>query len=51
MEIEQKFNQLTAKEYLFYIDNHKKYTNFNTLGLYRSLLENEKLTLAEKIES
>ncbi len=50
MKIEQKFNKLTAKEYRFYIDNHKKYTDFNTLGLYRSLLENEKLTLAEKLE-
>jgi hypothetical protein len=50
MKIEQKFNKLTAKEYQFYIDNHKKYTDFNTLGLYRSLLENEKLTLAEKLE-
>jgi hypothetical protein len=50
MEIGQKFNQLTLKEYFFYIDNHKKYTDFNTLGLYRSIVENEKLTLDEKIE-
>ncbi|HRH42397.1 MAG TPA: hypothetical protein PKY82_12285 [Pyrinomonadaceae bacterium] len=50
MEIGQKFNKLTLKEYFFYIENHKKYTDFNTLGLYRSILENEKLILAEKIE-
>ena len=50
MEIGQKFNKLTLKEYFFYIENHKKYTDFNTLGLYRSILENEKLGLAEKIE-
>jgi hypothetical protein len=50
MEIGQKFKQLTLKEYFFYIDNHKKYTDFNTLGLYRSIVENEKLTLDEKIE-
>jgi hypothetical protein len=50
MKIGQSFNQLTFKEYQFYIENHKKYTDFNTLGLYRSLLENEKLTLAEKLE-
>jgi hypothetical protein len=50
MEIGQKFNQLTLKEYFFFIDNHKKYSDFNTLGLYRSIAENEKLTLDEKIE-
>lgn len=49
MEIGQKFNNLTLKEYFFYIDNYKKYTDFNTLGLYRSLIENEKLTIEEKI--
>jgi hypothetical protein len=50
MEIGQKFNKLTLKEYFFYIENSKKYTDFNTLGLYRSILENEKLSVAEKIE-
>lgn len=49
MNIGQPFNRLTVKEYFFYIDNYKKYTDFNTLGLYRSLLENEKLDVAEKI--
>jgi len=32
MEIGQKFNQLTLDEYFFYIDNYKKYKDFNTLG-------------------
>ncbi|MFP9115688.1 hypothetical protein ACLI1A_17240 [Flavobacterium sp. RHBU_3] len=50
MKIGQKFNTLTFKEYFFYIDNHKKYTDFNTLGLYRSIIENEKLSLENKIE-
>jgi hypothetical protein len=50
MEIGQKFNKLTLKEYFFCIENHKKYTEFNTLGLYRSILENEKLDLVEKVE-
>jgi hypothetical protein len=50
MEIGQKFNQLTVKEYFHYIDNHKKYTDFNTLGLYRAIIENEKLNLNDKIE-
>lgn len=50
MKIGKKFNTLTKGEYLHYIDNHKKYTDFNTLGLYRSITENEKLTLPEQIE-
>ncbi|MBX7174147.1 MAG: hypothetical protein K1X72_24455 [Pyrinomonadaceae bacterium] len=50
MEIGQKFNKLTLKEYFFYIENYKKYIDFNTLGIYRSILENEKLSLSEKIE-
>lgn len=49
MEIGQKFNTLTLKEYFFYIDNYKKYTDFNTLGLYRSIVENEKLSLEDKL--
>jgi hypothetical protein len=50
MKIGRQFNKLTFKEYFHYIDNHKKYTDFNTLGLYRSIIENDKLALAEKIE-
>jgi hypothetical protein len=50
MKIAQPFNKLTFKEYFFYIDNHKKYTDFNTLGLYRSIIENKKLSIPEKIE-
>lgn len=50
MEIGRQFNTLTVKEYFFYIEHNKKYTDFNTLGLYRSVLENENLSLAEKIE-
>lgn len=49
MNIGQQFNRLTIKEYFFYIDNYKKYTDFNTLGLYRSILENEKLDISEKV--
>lgn len=50
MEIGQKFNKLTLQEYFFYIDNYKKYKDFNTLGLYRSIVENDKLSLDEKIQ-
>ena len=50
MKINKPFNQLTKEEYLYFIANHKQYSDFNTLGLYRSLLENEKLTLEDKLE-
>lgn len=49
MKIGQKLNMLTLQEYFFYIDNHKKYKDFNTLGLYRSILENSKLSPDDKI--
>lgn len=49
MEIGKKFNNLSLKEYEFFIDNYKDYTDFNTLGLYRSIVENDNLTLDEKI--
>ena len=50
MKINKPFNQFTKQEYLETIPNHKQYSDFNTLGLYRSLLENENLTLEEKLE-
>jgi hypothetical protein len=50
MKIGKKFNQLNKNEYVHFIDNYKKYTDFNTLGLYRSICENEKLELNDRIE-
>jgi hypothetical protein len=50
MKIGKKFNELIKSEYFHYIDNNKKYTDFNILGLYRSICENEKLELPDKIE-
>ena len=50
MKINNPFNQLQKDEYLYFIENHKQYRDFNTLGLYRSLLENEQLTIADKTE-
>jgi hypothetical protein len=50
MKIDKKFNTFTYKEYFFYIENHQRFTDFNTLGLYRSILENQKLSIDEKIE-
>ena len=50
MKIGKPFNQFTKQEYLETIPNHKQYSDFNTLGLYRSLSENEHLSLEEKWE-
>lgn len=50
MEIGKQFNTLNFEEYYFYIENYKSYTDFNTLGLYRSISENEKITVEEKIK-
>lgn len=49
MKIGKKFNVLSLGEYKHFIENHKKFVDFNTLGLYRSILENDKLTLKDKI--
>jgi len=49
MKIGKLFNQLTLEEYIFYIDNHYKYKDFNTLGLYRSIVEHKQLTLENKL--
>ncbi len=49
MEIGRKFNTLNVSEYRHYIKNHEKYVDFNTLGLYRSIFENESLTLEDKV--
>lgn len=50
MILNKPFNQFSYQEYLDVIPNHKQYSDFNTLGLYRSLLENKQLNLEEKLE-
>ena len=50
MKIDRPFNTFTKAEYQSIIPEHKRYSDFNTLGLYRSILENEKLTTEEKFE-
>ncbi len=50
MKIEKPFNQFSLKEICYFIENHKKYTDFNTLGLYRSIVENENLSLDDRIK-
>ncbi|WP_310482748.1 hypothetical protein [Chamaesiphon sp. VAR_48_metabat_403] len=49
MKIGVKFNQLTYREYVNILDRHQKYTDFNPLALYRSIIENDKLDLTQKI--
>ena len=50
MTIDKPFNQFSKQEYLECIPNHQLYTEFNTLGLYRSLLENGNLSKDDKLE-
>ena len=50
MKIGKRFNQLNKSDYFYYIDHYKKYTDFNTLGLYRSICENKKLTISDRVE-
>lgn len=50
MKIERSFNTFSKQEYFEVVPEHEKYTDFNTLGLYRSILENEKLSLEDKFE-
>lgn len=50
MKIDRPFNTFSKQDYLEIVPEHKKYTDFNTLGLYRSILENENLSLDEKFE-
>lgn len=40
---------MTFEEYKFFIDDYKNYSDFNTLGLYRSLIENSNLDENQKI--
>ncbi|WP_426493524.1 hypothetical protein [Hymenobacter sp. 102] len=48
MKLSCRLNQLTEPEYLHLLANYRRYTNFNSLGLFRSLLENEKLSQVQR---
>ncbi|MFI2744653.1 hypothetical protein ACG2LH_18100 [Zhouia sp. PK063] len=50
MTIGKPFNQLKIGEYMLIMEQHTDYTDFNTLGLYRSLLENSYLSLEERLQ-
>ena len=50
MKIGKLFNTISLEEYFEMIENHKKYSDFNTLGLFRSIIENNNLSIEQKIE-
>lgn len=50
MKIGKQFNTLTYNEYLQLIEKREKFTDFNTLGLFRSIVEANKLSLEQKLE-
>ncbi|MFP5075115.1 hypothetical protein ACLD9W_09700 [Neisseria sp. WLZKY-1] len=42
MKLNARFNTFTLPRYREAIANHKRYTDFNPLALFRSILENGK---------
>ena len=50
-KINRKLNTFTYSEYDHLLEYYKKYTDFNTLGLFRSITENKKLDLEQKIKT
>ena len=50
MKVGRQFNTLTYSEYLQLIERYEKFTDFNTLGLFRSITEANKLSLEQKLE-
>lgn len=49
MKLNRRLNQLSEAEYQHLLANYQRYTDFNSLGLFRSLLENEKLDLPQRL--
>ena len=50
MKVGKQFNTLTYSEYLHLIEHWQKFSDFNTLGLFRSIVEATKLCLEQKLE-
>ncbi len=50
MKLGRPFKTLTFSQYLVFIPRHELYSDWNTLGLYRSIIEHPNLTLEEKIK-
>ncbi|WP_180754389.1 hypothetical protein [Hymenobacter sp. DG01] len=49
MKLNRRLNQLTEADYHYLLAHYRRYTDFNSLGLFRSLLENEKLNLEQQL--
>ena len=50
MKISRRLNTFSYSEYIHLLKIYARYTDFNSLGLFRSILENEKLTAKQKTE-
>lgn len=50
MKIGKPFRNMSIAEYRHYLAHHQKYSDFNPLGLYRSILENPALNSAKQQE-
>jgi hypothetical protein len=50
MKLGRPFNKLTFSEYTTFIPMYEQFSDWNVLGLYRSIIEHEKLSLDEKIQ-
>jgi hypothetical protein len=50
MKLGRPFKKLTFTEYLAFIPMYETFSDWNSLGLYRSIIEHEKLTLEEKLQ-
>jgi hypothetical protein len=50
MKVNKQFNTLSYGGYRYLLKNYQKYTDFNTLGLFRSIIETTKLSMEQKLE-
>jgi hypothetical protein len=50
MKIGRQLNTFSHGEYLHLLQHYRQFSDFNTLGLFRSLLENHRLSLSQRLE-
>jgi hypothetical protein len=49
MKLNKKLNQFSYNDLIAIVENYNKYVDFNTLGLFRAIVEHERLDLSQKI--
>jgi hypothetical protein len=49
MKLDKKLNQFSYKDLITIMKNYSKYVDFNSLGLFRAIVEHEKLDLNQRI--